>query len=149
MDLTNSLPRSPKIKLNGIVLLPRMLDKARAYNAKKLGEYIFPCLLDKIILEFLNIDRNEVALLAKNLTDEEIAVWVNERCLNHSNEDKKQVNQKILELKPTSQKSLNRFNDILKEINSARKDITTWVDLLELDENQKPKEKHNGNSSQK
>ena len=138
MDLTQSFPRSPKIKMSGLVMVPRMIDKVRAYNAKKLGEYIFPCPLDKIILKFLNIDHEEIIHLAQKLTDEEIALWINNRCLNRSEEDKEQVNQKIIKQKPSSQESLNRFNKLLNEINPTRTDITTWVELLELDENRIP-----------
>ena len=119
-------------------MVPRMIDKVRAYNAKTLGEYIFPCPLDKIILEFLNIDHEEVIHLAQKLTDEEIVLWINERCLNRSEKDKEQVNQKILERKPDTQESLNRFNKLRNEINPTSTDITTWVDLLELDENRIP-----------
>ena len=138
MDLNQSFPRSPKIKMSGLVMIPRMIDKARAYNAKTLGEYIFPCPLDKIILEFLNVDSEEVIQLVKKLTDSEIAIWVNERCLNYSNKDKEWVNQNILEKKPDTQESLNRFIRLRNEINPVRVDITTWVDLLDLDENQTP-----------
>ena len=138
MDLTQLFPRSPKIKMSGLVMVPRMIDKVRAYNAKKLGEYIFPCPLDKIILKFLNIDHEEIIHLAQKLTDEEIALWINNRCLNRSEEDKEQVNQKIIKQKPSSQESLNRFNKLLNEINPTRTDITTWVELLELDENRIP-----------
>ena len=56
MDLTQSFPRSPKVQLAGLVHLPRMLDKAGAFNAGTLGEYYFPCPLDDIILEFLQTD---------------------------------------------------------------------------------------------
>ena len=138
MDLTLSFPRSPKIKMSGLVMVPRMIDKVRAYNAKTLGEYIFPCPLDKIILEFLNIDHEEIIHLAQKLTDEEIVLWIKERCLNRSEKDKEQINQKILERKPNTQESLNRFNKLRNEINPTRADITTWVDLLELDENRIP-----------
>mgnify|MGYP001190873096 FL=1 len=138
MDLTLSFPRSPKIKMSGLVMVPRMIDKARAYNAKTLGEYIFPCPLDKIILEFLNIDHEGIIHLAQKLTDEEIVLWINERCLNRSEKDKEQINQKILERKPNTQESLNRFNKLRNAVNPTRTDITTWVDLLELDENRTP-----------
>ena len=138
MALTKSFPRNPKIKMSGLLMVPRMIDKARAYNAKTLGEYIFPCPLDKIILEFLDIDHEEIIHLAQKLTDEEMALWINNRCLNRSEEDKEQVNQKIIEQKPNSQESLNRFNKLLNEINPTRADITTWVELLELDENRIP-----------
>ena len=115
-----------------------MIDKARAYNSKTLGEYVFPCPLDKIILEFLNTDHEEIVHLAQKLTDEEIALWINKRCLNRSETDKEQVNQKILEQKPITQENLNRFNKLRNEINPTRMDITTWVELLELDENRTP-----------
>ena len=138
MDLTLSFPRSPKIKMSGLVMVPRMIDKARAYNAKTLGEYIFPCPLDKIILKFLDTDHEKIIRLVQKLTDEEITLWINKRCLNRSREDKEKINQKILERKPDTQESLNRFNKLRNEINPTRTDITTWVDLLELDENRIP-----------
>ena len=119
-------------------MVPRMIDKARAYNAKTLGEYIFPCPLDQIILEFLNIDHEKIIHLAQKLTDEEIVLWIKERCLNRSEKDKEQINQKILERKPNTQESLNRFNKLRNAVNPTRTDITTWVDLLELDENRMP-----------
>ena len=115
-----------------------MIDKARAYNAKTLGEYIFPCPLDKIILEFLDIDHEEIIHLAQKLTDTEIALLIDKQCLNRSEQDKEQVNQKILQQKPKTQESLNRFNKLRDKINPTRTDITSWVDLLELDENQIP-----------
>ena len=112
-----------------------MIDKARAYNAKTLGEYIFPCPLDKMILEFLDTNHEEIISLVQKLTDEEIALWIKKRCLNRSREDKEKINQKILERKPGSQESLDRFNELRDKIDPTRTDITTWVDLLELDEN--------------
>ena len=115
-----------------------MIDKARAYNAKTIGEYIFPCPLDKIILEFLNIDHEEIIHLTQKLTDEEIVLWINKQCLDRSEEDKELVNQKILEQKPNTQQSLNHFNKLRNEIDPSRTDIATWIDLLELDENRIP-----------
>ncbi|MEO7677968.1 MAG: DUF5069 domain-containing protein, partial [Verrucomicrobiota bacterium] len=40
-DLTQRPPRSPRVRLGGYVLLPRILDKGRALLAGKLGEYHF------------------------------------------------------------------------------------------------------------
>ena len=64
-------------------MVPRMIDKVRAYNAKTIGEYIFPCPLDKIILEFLNISHEEIIHLVHRLTDDEIALWIKNKCLNY------------------------------------------------------------------
>ena len=135
MDLTQSFPRNPKTKMSGLVMIPRMIDKARAYNSKTLGEYIFPCPLDKIILEFLGIDYKKFTHLAQKLTDEEIALWINEKCLHRSRSDKEHVNQKLLKRKPDTQESLDRFNELRDKIDPTIENITTWVDLLELDEN--------------
>src|SRR5207249_4770630 len=38
-DLTKRPPRSPRLRLGGYVLLPRMLDKGRAEIAGQAGEY--------------------------------------------------------------------------------------------------------------
>ena len=116
-------------------MLPRMMDKAMAYKANTLGEYIFPCPLDKIILKFLNTTYKDFANKAQKLTEKEFSLWVNEKCIKKSINDKNQINKKILEQKPDSQQSLDRFNKILKNINPDVKNITTWVDLIELEEN--------------
>ena len=66
MDLSRDFPRSPKQKIAGLVQLGRMIDKGRAYKEKKLAEYIYPCPLDKIILNFLCIDADAFAKMVAN-----------------------------------------------------------------------------------
>ena len=46
-DLTKQPPRSPRVRLGGYVILPRMLDKGRATVAGKNGEYHYACPLDR------------------------------------------------------------------------------------------------------
>ena len=46
-DLTKQPPRSPRVRLGGYVILPRMLDKGRATIAGKNGEYHYACPLDQ------------------------------------------------------------------------------------------------------
>ena len=55
----------------GLVHLGRMIDKGRAYKEKKLADYIYPCPLDKIILNFLRIDANTFANMTIEKKDEE------------------------------------------------------------------------------
>ena len=55
-DLTQRPPRSPRTRLGGFVLLPRMLDKGRATLAGKNGEYHYNCPLDQHLLNFIGID---------------------------------------------------------------------------------------------
>ena len=136
MDLTQFIPRSPKNKLAGIVMIPRMLDKARAYKSKSLGEYIYPCPLDQIILDLLGVDHEKIAYQAQKLTDKEIELWINEMLSNRSISDKENVNKKLLGRKPNTKESINRFNLIRDKINPSIKNVTTWVELIELEERQ-------------
>ena len=137
MNLIQSIPRSPKIKMEGLVMVPRMIDKARAYNSNTLGDYIFPCPLDKIILKFLDTDHKEFAHKAQKLTEKEMGFWINEKCIHKSKGDKDCINNKVLEQKPDTQESLYRFNEIRNKINPVVKNVSTWTDLIELEESQK------------
>ena len=121
-------------------MLPRMIDKARAHNSNTLGEYKYPCPLDKIILKFLGTDHDEFANQIKKLTDKEMASWVDEKCLHRSEGDKEHINNKLLEQKPDTQGSLDRFNEIRNKINPVVKNVTTWIDLIELEESHPSKE---------
>ena len=117
-------------------MIARMLDKARAYKSKSLGEYIYPCPLDQIILDFLGVDHEKIAYQAQKLTDEEVELWINEILSNKSINDKENINKKLLERKPNTKESINRFNLIRDEINPSIKNLTTWVELIELEERQ-------------
>ena len=55
-DLTRRPPRSPRQRLGGYVLLPRMLDKGRAEIASQAGEYHYNCPLDQHFVTFVGID---------------------------------------------------------------------------------------------
>src|SRR3954468_24696970 len=76
-DLTQRPPRSPRSRLGGYALLPRMLDKGRAAIAGKDGEYHYACPLDQRILEFLGIDPEALKKqLATGKGDGEILAWI-------------------------------------------------------------------------
>ncbi len=65
MNLTLQFPRSPNEAMAGLVHIPRMLDKARAAHQGTLGEYIFPCPLDEMLLEFVGVDFKEFAEISQ------------------------------------------------------------------------------------
>ena len=136
MNLVESIPRSPKIMMRDLVMVPRMIDKARAYNLNTLGEYIFPCPLDKIILEFLGINHKEFAYQTQNLSDKEMSSWIEEKSLHWSKSDKERINKKLLDRKPDTRESLNRFKEIQNKLNPIAKNVTTWIDLIDLEESQ-------------
>ena len=116
----------------GLVHVPRMIDKARASNHNALGEYIFPCPLDDILLEFLQAGAKEFAERAES--DPDIEAWVDEKCRQRGESDKKALNEKILRIKPDTDEKREKFIEIRNRIDPAREDVETWVDLIDLEE---------------
>jgi Domain of unknown function (DUF5069) len=50
-DLTQDPPRSPRCRLGGLAILPRMLDKGRATAVGKQGAHHYNCQLDQLRLK--------------------------------------------------------------------------------------------------
>ena len=138
MDLSKVFPRSPKQKMAGLVHLGRMIDKARAFKEKKLADYIYPCPLDRIILNFLCIEADTFANITVKKKDEEISNWVKELIKSKTPNDLVLINKIILEKKPDSEDRLKYYNKIRDKIDPSRSDLTTWVDLLDLEEGRFP-----------
>ena len=133
-DLTKFPPRSPRVRLGGYVLLPRCLDKGRATLAGKNGEYNYACPLDQRFLTFAGIDAEE---LKKQLghSDTEILEWIT------ANAKHKRTTPEILawsawqeNLAPDNPDSRDYFNSLHKAGAPKRKDITTWFDVLDMDD---------------
>src|SRR5580693_8594786 len=72
-DLTQHPPRSPRLRLGGYVLLPRILDKGRATLAGKLGEYHYAGKgMDRHFFNFVGLDHESLKKeLAKGASDSE------------------------------------------------------------------------------
>jgi len=135
-DLTKQPPRSPRTRLGGFVILPRMLDKGRATIAGKHGEYKYACPLDQRFLEFAGIDP---AALKKQLAagkgDWEVLQWIN------ANSKTKPTTPEIAawstfqeQRVPTDPESRAFFNELHSKAAEYREDIATWFDLLDLDD---------------
>src|SRR6478609_2814837 len=76
-DLTQRPPRSFHVRLGGLVILPRMLDKGRATLAKKNGEYKYNSGTDQHLVQFLGFDPDALLKeLAAGKGDGEILEWV-------------------------------------------------------------------------
>jgi hypothetical protein len=135
-DLTKRPPRSPRVRLGGYVILPRMLDKGRASIAHKNGEYNFACPLDQRFLEFTGIDAEALKKqLAEGKGDGEILEWIN------ANSRTKPKPTDILawsamqeQRVPTDPESRAFFNELHSKVAQQREDIATWFDLLDLDD---------------
>ncbi|MBI3875622.1 MAG: DUF5069 domain-containing protein [Verrucomicrobia bacterium] len=136
-DLTQRPPRSPRSRLGGYVLLPRMLDKGRATLAGKNGEYHFNCPLDQHIINFLGIDPNALLEeLKKGKGDGEILEWI------QANAKHKRAPWEIQQWSdyhdrrgPDSDaETLQFFAEYITKLTKTREDIRTWADALDLDD---------------
>lgn len=135
-DLTKQAPRSPRVRLGGYVILPRVLDKGRALLAGTNGEYNFACPLDQQFLGFAGIDPEALKQqLAAGKGDGEILEWVSQ------NAKPARIASEIAawsthqeQRAPDNPGSRAFFNDVHAKVASKRTDIATWFDLLDLDD---------------
>lgn len=133
-DLTRTYPRSVKEELGGYVHLARMIDKARAKAAGRLGEYIYPCPLDDRLLSFLEIDADRFYEAARTTDDDGMVGWVRENAARHTPEKVAEWNRAFVTRGPTDEDSMKRFRSLCDQVAPGREDVTAWVDLLDLDE---------------
>jgi hypothetical protein len=135
-DLTQYPPRSPRVRLGGYAILPRMLDKGRATLAGKNGEYHYACPMDQRWLAFAGIDPEALKKeLASGKGDAEILAWI------QANSKSKRTEEEITtwsclaaQRAPSDPESRAYFNELHTKACPGREDITTWFDLLDLDD---------------
>ena len=135
-DLTRRPPRSPRARLGGYALLPRMLDKGRATLTGKNGEYHYNCPLDQHIINFVGIDPEALkAELVTGKGDGEILEWVNANSKTRPKPWEIAAWSAYHEVRgPNDVETREFFNGLLTKLSKTREDIATWADLLELDD---------------
>ena len=131
-DLTQSPPRSPRVRLGGYCQLPRMLDKARAELTGQNGEYHYNCPLDQQFFGFTGIAADALKAVATK-SDTEVLAWVNA----HAKRTAPEIiawSRWMDERAPDNVDGREFFNGVHKSIAPLREDIATWFDLLDLDD---------------
>jgi len=133
LNLYKEVPRSPNAKMAGLVQLPRMIDKARAFRNGTLGEYIYPCPLDWHILKLLETNPVDFADLAEGNDDEQMTEWTKEASRSRTRKEQDLVNGKILNRKvnPEDKPFFLKKRNL---IDPARTDVNTWDGLIDLEE---------------
>lgn len=137
MDLTQRAPRSPRVRLGGYVLLPRVLDKCRAELAGTSGEYHYNCPMDRRFFNFTGIDAEALkAEVAKGLGDGEILAWIEANApLKHSDHEIAQWSTYRESAVPADNESREFVSEsIAKAGGAAREDIGTWFEFLDFDD---------------
>ncbi len=133
-DLTQHPPRSVRVRIGGYAHLARLLDKARATIAGKAGEFHYNCPLDQRFFGFTGIDHEKMlAEIKTGKTDVQMLEWVNAQ-------SKRSVQEAITwsawleNLGPGGAEGHEWIASVLKGHKSARDDIRSFADLLDLDD---------------
>ncbi len=135
MDLRKNYPHSPREKMAGYAHLARMIDKCRATLAGTQGEYKYPCPLDQWLLEFSGIKAEQFTAAVRSTRDDKaVADWFKKTAKPHSADEIERWNQTFLSSEPDTDEKRAYHRGLVNAIDLSRTDITTWVDMLDLDE---------------
>ncbi|MDP9017388.1 MAG: DUF5069 domain-containing protein [Candidatus Eremiobacteraeota bacterium] len=134
MDLTKEFPRSVHEKMHGIVQLARTTDKAKAVAHGNIGEYHYNCPMDQAVFGFLGIDHEKYLDVVKNAkSDDEVKEYAGTFIHKKTPAEIEAWNQEYVNHAPTGE-SLEMMTTMRKQLAPDRDDITTWADVLDLDE---------------
>jgi hypothetical protein len=135
-DLTQRPPRSPRVRLGGYAILPRVLDKARATLIGKNGEFHFNCPLDQHFFDFAGIDSLKLKEeLASGKGDWDILQWIKSSSTTQpSTIDILAWSAYQDQRGPSDIESREAFNDYHAKLGAYREDISSWFDVLDLDD---------------
>ncbi|TLY17791.1 MAG: DUF5069 domain-containing protein [Nitrospirae bacterium] len=135
MDLRVHYPRSVREKLAGYVHLARMIDKCRAVLTGTQGEYIYPCPMDRRLLEFAGLEADQFTQTVQaRSSDQAVADWFAENAAQRSQAEIEAWNEMMLTRGPDTEEKWQYFKSILEAVDSSRTDIISWTDLLDLEE---------------
>ena len=136
LDLTKRPPRSPRVRLGGYVILPRMLDKGRATVAGLNGEYHYACPMDQHFINYTGIDPEKLKeQLAAGLGDSAILAWIDENAADKREPwEIAQWSAYHVARVPTDTDTREYFNGLHKEASELCEDVATWFDVLDLDD---------------
>jgi hypothetical protein len=135
-DLTSSYPRSVRDEYLGVVQLGRAVDKGIATANGLNGEYNYDCPMDNGVFEFLGIDGGALLEVIKNAQSEsEIEAYLKPFVGKKSAAEIKAFNDEFLTHGPEPGSSGEEyFLGLRNQVAPHRTDVTTWPDLLDLDE---------------
>ena len=135
-DLTTSYPRSVRDKVLGVVQLGRAIDKGIAKANGLNGEYNFDCPMDKALFEFLALDGGALLNEISKAQDEiAIEAYVKPFVDKKSAQEIEHFNEHFLQHGPQAGSDAEKyFLSLRDEVAPDRTDVSTWPDLLDLDE---------------
>lgn len=136
--MSASFPCSPREELEGIIYLPRLLDKIRLMHAGTLHPDLHANLgkaMDLWTCQFLGVDYNDLkAQVIAGATNEDALVWARDNGITRPEFELAWFNSYVRNL---------GFRDLMSERLAERKkedprtdrdDIITFVDYIDIDE---------------
>ncbi len=136
-NLTKRPPRSPRCRLGGYVILPRMLDKGRATLRKQNGEFKYDAPFDQHLINFLGFRPDALlAQLAAGKGDAEILDWLRENAQRQPTlwEIEQWSDYMLRRTADSDEETLILFFRRVGSFTKTRADIKTWMDLIDLDD---------------
>lgn len=136
LDLTQRAPRSPRARLGGYVMLPRILDKARASLLGRAGDYKYGNPMDQHFFAFTGIAQETLLEQVKNgAGDWELLLWVNQHSRPGRAPHEIRSWSAWMESMPIGDaEDLEWFAAQARRINSIRTDLQTIMDYLDADD---------------
>ena len=135
-DLTTSYPRSVREKYLGLVQLGRAVDKGIALANGLQGEYNFDCPMDKAVFGLLGVDGNALLdVIKKAQSESEVEAYLKPFVAKKTPQEIQAFNAEFLSHGPAPGSDGEKyFLDLRNQAAPDRTDVTTWPDLLDLDE---------------
>jgi len=126
-----------RVRLGGFAILARMLDKGRATLVKKNGEYNYNSPTDQHLVRFLGLDPDALLKeLAAGKGDGEILEWTlaHAKTLRSPWEIEAWSTYFDNRGPDSDAETLSGFAEYIGQHSTAREDIKSWFDALDLDD---------------
>ena len=137
-DLRKVYPKSPREVLGGYVILPRCLDKCRAFLLEMNGEYNFwPCSLCSQLEEFTGVDHEEMKdFVATGATDDEMGEWFKEKSKVKERMEVIRWNNKMRDLRLSEMPDFGQeyLEDYILEHLPTHRPVYVWFDVYDIEE---------------
>ena len=135
-ELTIHPPRSPRVRLGGYTILPRLLDKARAVIAGTAGEYKYNNPNDGHFFRFTGISPEALMEQVRTGTgDWDTLLWANENApLKRTTLEIQQWSDWTETVSFNDVEMREWFTDQIRRLNPAREDLRGTFDYLDLDD---------------
>jgi len=136
LDLTTGYPRSVRDQVLGVYQLGRAFDKGIATANGTQGEYHYNCPMDKAVFSFLGINADDLmGAIKKANSQDDLVAYAKPFVAKKSAAEITHFNEDFLKSAPApGSDSEKYFFELRNQVAPKRTDVTTWPDLLDLDE---------------